>query len=44
MKQSLRVKVAHPVGDVTGDPHPDNPRDLLVAEYQLFQAAALDVL
>ena len=44
MEESLRVKVSHSLGGVAGDFHSHMPRYLLVAEYQLFQAATLDVL
>lgn len=44
MEESLGVKVSHSLGRVAGDFHPQIPRDLLVAQNQLFQAATLDVL
>jgi hypothetical protein len=44
MKETFRVKVSHSLGGVAGDFHPQTPRYLLVAQNQLFQATALDVL
>lgn len=44
MEETLGVKVSHSLGRVAGDFHSQIPRDLLVAENQLFQAATLDVL